>query len=59
MIGLERGTVTLTKYCQEWADDFQRECVRLRQVLGESVGPFEHVGSTAIPGIPSKPIIDL
>ena len=38
---------------------FGEECARIKGALGASVVLIEHVGSTAVPGLPSKPIIDL
>lgn len=57
MIGLKRGTVALSEHQASWAEWYEQERARLL-IMGDSVGPFEHIGSTAIPGIPSKPIID-
>jgi GrpB-like predicted nucleotidyltransferase (UPF0157 family) len=58
MVGLKRGTVTLEEYQATWADWFIKERDRLMKILGEAAGPFEHVGSTAVPGLAAKPIID-
>jgi GrpB-like predicted nucleotidyltransferase (UPF0157 family) len=55
-IGLARGTVRLQDYNPEWSKEFEREVARIQSAL--PAGPFEHIGSTAIPGMPSKPIID-
>lgn len=57
-IGLKRGSVELVDYDPQWKDEFEREVARLKAILPDDLGPFEHVGSTAIPGIPAKPIID-
>jgi GrpB-like predicted nucleotidyltransferase (UPF0157 family) len=43
----------------EWAQAFQREAERLRAILGPEVVVIQHFGSTAIPGIHAKPIIDV
>jgi len=42
-----------------WAAGFRSESERLRAALGEEVVAVHHVGSTAIPGISAKPIIDI
>lgn len=42
-----------------WDAEFRAEAERLRAVLGEEVVAVHHVGSTAIPGISAKPIIDI
>lgn len=57
-IGLKRGSVKLVEHDPHWADEFVREVARLKNILPAEIGPFEHVGSTSIPGIPAKPIID-
>lgn len=59
MIGLNKGTVALMPYDPTWARLFQSEADRLRSVIGDSVFDIQHVGSTAIPGIHAKPIIDI
>jgi GrpB-like predicted nucleotidyltransferase (UPF0157 family) len=38
---------------------FVREAERIRAVLGERVVRLEHVGSTSVPGLAAKPIIDI
>ncbi|SDJ88246.1 GrpB domain, predicted nucleotidyltransferase, UPF0157 family [Halovenus aranensis] len=59
MIGLERGRVELVPHDERWARLFEREADRLRSVLTDGVVTIEHVGSTAIAGVPAKPIIDI
>ncbi|MCE7988264.1 MAG: GrpB family protein [Caldilinea sp. CFX5] len=59
MLGLERGIVALQPYAEEWAALFQAEAARLQAVIGSYVLDIQHVGSTAIPGIPAKPILDI
>ncbi len=58
VIGLKRGTVKLVEHDPAWEQEFQREVVRLKELLPNELGPYEHIGSTSIPGIPAKPIID-
>lgn len=43
----------------EWPRLFETEQQRMRRALGPWVLAIEHVGSTAIPCIPAKPIVDL
>lgn len=57
-IGLKRGTVKLVPHDPSWKDDYEKEVHRLQCILPESIGPYEHFGSTAISTIPAKPIID-
>lgn len=50
---------TFTEYSPDWPLDFQREAERLRAVLGDALVTVHHVGSTSVPGLAAKPIIDL
>nr|WP_269749974.1 GrpB family protein [Pseudomarimonas arenosa] len=43
----------------EWANVFEQERGRMLTVLGNLALSIEHVGSTAIPGVPAKPILDI
>ena len=42
-----------------WVDEFVRLAIPLRKSLGELAVAVEHVGSTAVPGLVAKPILDL
>ena len=43
-----------------WADRFEEERALLARVLGPWLaGPIEHIGSTAVPGLAAKPVIDV
>jgi GrpB-like predicted nucleotidyltransferase (UPF0157 family) len=59
MLGLDQGTVRLTAYHPAWARLFEEEARVLQAALGGLVGAIEHVGSTAVPGLAAKPIIDV
>src|SRR4030042_5400238 len=59
MIGLKRGTVKLVPHNSRWAELFEEEKHLLKKTFGDSIIAIEHIGSTAIPGIPAKPIIDI
>ena len=59
MIGLERGVVRLVPYATEWVQQFELEKSALQQVLAAYILDIQHVGSTAIPGMLAKPIIDI
>lgn len=43
----------------EWAHRFEHHAARLRRVMGPSAVRIDHVGSTAIPGLPAKEVIDI
>jgi GrpB-like predicted nucleotidyltransferase (UPF0157 family) len=53
------GPIQLAEYDPLWPRLFAREADRIRAVLGERALRLEHVGSTSIPGLAAKPIIDL
>lgn len=55
MLGLERGTVELVDHRQEWHHLAAEE----RSHLEDALDQIEHVGSTAIEGMPAKPVLDL
>ncbi|MDO8559126.1 MAG: GrpB family protein [bacterium] len=59
MLGLKQKTVKLFPYNPEWAKIFKEEKMVLRSVLGRDAIDIQHFGSTAIPGLPAKPIIDI
>jgi len=58
-IGLARGIVKLVPYDPLWQSRFEAETKLLQQKLGIDTDRIQHVGSTAIPGILAKPIIDI
>ena len=51
--------ITLVEYDPNWPKLFIREAQRISKILGPKAFQIEHVGSTAIPGIVAKPIIDI
>ena len=53
------GPITLAEYDPEWPRLFGREEARIRSILGDRVVRLEHTGSTSVPGLAAKPIIDI
>jgi GrpB-like predicted nucleotidyltransferase (UPF0157 family) len=51
--------IEISDYDPEWPSWFAEEEVQIRAALGERVLLLEHVGSTSVPGLPAKPLIDL
>lgn len=51
--------VEVVPHSSRWAGEFRAEAERLTAALGDEVVAVHHVGSTAIPGISAKPIIDI
>lgn len=58
-IGLKRGTVQIVPHDARWAIEFSIERSRLIDALGDRALDIQHVGSTAVPGLAAKPIIDI
>jgi GrpB-like predicted nucleotidyltransferase (UPF0157 family) len=58
-IGLKRGTVKVIPYRKQWVTEFEKEKTRILNVCGKKIVAVEHIGSTSIPGLVSKPIIDI
>ena len=59
MIGLRRDTVQIVAYHADWHDLFEQERRVLHQHLKSLVLDIQHVGSTAVPGLDAKPILDI
>lgn len=59
MIGLKKGIVKLIEYNPKWRLSFEREAKKLKKIFGQDCIDIQHVGSTAIPKILAKPIIDI
>ena len=51
--------IELVDYDPRWPAVYAAEEHRIRQVLGDRALAVEHVGSTSIPDLPAKPIIDI
>jgi GrpB-like predicted nucleotidyltransferase (UPF0157 family) len=53
------GSILVCDYDPVWPVMFEHERTCLHDVLGAQVLTIEHVGSTSVPGLAAKPIIDL
>jgi GrpB-like predicted nucleotidyltransferase (UPF0157 family) len=53
------GPIELLPYDPAWPRVFDVEAHRVRDVLGDRVLRLEHVGSTSVPGLAAKPIVDM
>jgi GrpB-like predicted nucleotidyltransferase (UPF0157 family) len=51
--------ITIVDYDEQWPRLFEIEAQRVRAALGDAVVRIEHVGSTSVPGLAAKPIIDI
>jgi len=59
MIGLKRHAVRIVGHCPDWAALASDACQEVRRVGGALLCDVQHVGSTAVPGLPAKPILDI
>ncbi len=55
----DSGKVVLVDYDPAWPVLFIRENERIKLALGAKAISIEHVGSTSVPGLPAKPIVDI
>jgi GrpB-like predicted nucleotidyltransferase (UPF0157 family) len=53
------GRVLLVDYDPRWPGVFEHEAVRIRAALKDRALRVEHVGSTSVPGLAAKPVIDI
>jgi GrpB-like predicted nucleotidyltransferase (UPF0157 family) len=51
--------IQVVEYDEGWPADFERVAARVRDALGDRVLELHHVGSTSVPGLPAKPVIDV
>ena len=51
--------IEIAPYRPAWADEFARLTAGLRAALGPLALRIDHIGSTAVPGLPAKNIIDM
>lgn len=53
------GKIELVAYNDDWPFLFSKEAERVKSALGENCYFVHHIGSTVVPGLPAKPIIDM
>lgn len=59
MLGLKRNTVRVVEYEADWAVRFEQEAAEFRKHIGDIAHDIQHVGSTSVPDLPAKPILDI
>ena len=59
MIGLKRHTVMLVDYSPDWDTIAAESCQAVLKACAGLVADVQHVGSTAVPDLPAKPILDI
>ncbi len=51
--------ITIVDYDSTWPETYGGLAAKIRHALGETICLLEHAGSTSVPGLPAKPIIDI
>lgn len=57
--GREKRDITIVEHDPTWAERFRAERSRIRKALGDNAIRIDHVGSTAVPGLAAKPVVDI
>lgn len=57
--GIEPREIIIADYVPAWPQQYQRHARVISDVLGGTLLRIEHIGSTSVPGLAAKPIIDL
>ncbi len=58
-LGLESGVVRLVEYDPQWPDLFKEEAQRISLAISPLTLTLHHVGSTAVPELVAKPVLDI
>jgi GrpB-like predicted nucleotidyltransferase (UPF0157 family) len=58
-LGVPNSSVQIVAPDSQWAEQFRLESAQIRERLSERIRVIDHIGSTAIAGLPAKPIIDI
>lgn len=54
-----RSRIAVVPYDASWPDEFERSAARLEATLGANLVKVHHIGSTSLPKIYAKPVIDM
>jgi GrpB-like predicted nucleotidyltransferase (UPF0157 family) len=57
--GVEKRTINIVDYDTDWPKKFERHTRIIADALGVVALRIEHIGSTSVPGLAAKPIIDI
>jgi GrpB-like predicted nucleotidyltransferase (UPF0157 family) len=57
--GREMRPIVIVDYDNEWPDRFEELALQVKNALGNGALSVEHIGSTAVPGLAAKPIVDM
>lgn len=51
--------IVVMEYSRDWSAEFERESALIKGILGSNCIALHHIGSTSVPGLKAKPIIDM
>ena len=51
--------LVVTAYQAQWVDDFRQIATRIRNLVGQTATRIDHIGSTAVPALAAKDVIDI
>ena len=51
--------IVVVPYDPQWQVLFEQEAEKIRSVLGDLLIEIHHIGSTSVPGLAAKPVIDM
>ncbi|MFJ5318931.1 GrpB family protein [Pectobacterium versatile] len=54
-----KRTIAVVDYDPHWVTNYATEASAIAQALGDVAVRIHHIGSTAVPGLPAKPVIDM
>jgi len=57
--GIEKRALVLADYDPQWTEAYAEQERRIRAALGPAAVQIEHIGSTSVPGLAAKPVIDV
>ena len=57
--GREKRKIIIHDYDERWPGIFDKHAAIIRKALGDAVLRIEHIGSTSVPGLAAKPIVDI
>ena len=57
--GVEKRDIKIAEYDSTWPALFAKHMKIIGDALGSAAGRIEHIGSTSVPGLAAKPIIDI
>ena len=56
---MEKKHIEVIEYDPRWPLFFEEEALRVQEILGKNCADIHHIGSTAVPGLWAKPVIDI